>query len=193
MTSSPDALTPYEIGYLFGGPDRVAVVALTALHADGRIKVSPDRHRVYAERRTADDPVEAAALEIVPDVGRVLGLTRLMLATSPAVAEVGARLRAEGLLPGSRLGALRRRGRAQALRRELAESPEGLARVAVLGPEGIADDELREIFATHEYAPPKHVKPLKGPYTGSPVDPLYSNNAPDRAREYGGAFDYGPW
>ncbi len=110
-------LGPYEIAHLCGGPERVAMTVLVGLAGDGRIRVSPDRHRVYAERREPRDPVETAALEVVPKVGRVLGLTMLMIASSPAVEEVGRRLRAERLLPGSRVRALWQWGRVRRVRR----------------------------------------------------------------------------
>jgi hypothetical protein len=168
-------LSPYDIAYLFGGPDRVAMVALVALHDDGRIRITPDRHRVYAERRSAEEPVEAVALALVPDVGRVLGLTRALIAASPAVAEIGRRLRAEGLLPHAGVSALwRRNTRSRALRRELAEASDDLVRVAVRGTAGIADDELRSIFETHVYTPPAH-SPLTNPKRDRPVDPLHGH------------------
>ncbi|GAA4635801.1 hypothetical protein GCM10023196_082800 [Actinoallomurus vinaceus] len=176
-------LSPYEIAYLFAGPDRVAMVALVALHTDGRIRITPDRHRVYAEQRpaaeptetTTPDPVETTVLAVIPDVGRVLGLTRALIAASPAVAEIGRRLRADGLLPHSRMSTLRRRRntRSRSLRRELAEAADGLVRVAVKGTPGIADEELRMIFETHVYAPPAH-SPLINPKRDRPVDPLHA-------------------
>ncbi|GAB3988483.1 hypothetical protein GCM10029978_110990 [Actinoallomurus acanthiterrae] len=193
-------LSPYEIAYLFGGPDRVAMVALVALHTDGRIRITPDRHRVYAEQRSADeatettapDPVETTVLAVVPDVGRVLGLTRTLIAVSPAVAEVGWRLGAEGLLPRSRVSVLwqwRRISRSRSLRRELAEAPDGLVRVAVRGTAGIADDELRKIFETHAYTPPKH-RPLTNPKRDRPVDPLHGHT-PMNPAVYGYSDGYG--
>ncbi|WP_433179835.1 TIGR04222 domain-containing membrane protein [Actinoallomurus sp. CA-150999] len=185
-------LSPYEIAYLFGGADRVAVVALVVLHEGGRIRITPDRHRVYAERRTAQDPIETVALAVIPDIGRVLGLTRLLVALSPAVAEVGWRLRDERLLPSSRLGALwqwRRIRRGRSLRRRLAEAPQGLVRVAVQGTAGIADDELREIFETHVYTLPKH-SPLTNPKRDRPVDPLHGRTPMNPATyDFTGGFD----
>ena len=97
-------LTSYEVGYLCGGADRVAMVVLAGLHADGRIRVSADRCRVHVVRRSSRDEVEKAALEVVPDVGRVFGLTTLMVAASAPVQEVGRGLREKKLMPGSRLG-----------------------------------------------------------------------------------------
>jgi uncharacterized protein (TIGR04222 family) len=152
-------LGPYEIAYLCGGPERVAMTVLVGLAGDGRIRVSPDRHRVYAERREPRDPVETAALEVVPKVGRVLGLTVLMIAASPAVEEVGRRLRAERLLPGSRVRALWQWGRVRRVRRlrRALDRPLSLgapSRVAATGAAGIADRELRTIFETHTWEPP---------------------------------------
>jgi uncharacterized protein (TIGR04222 family) len=106
MTPDHD-LSPYDVAYLFGGPDRVAVVALVALHTDGRIRITPDRHRVYVESNDGElHPVDKTALALIPDVGRVLGLTRALIAASPAVADIGRRLRADGLVQDSRVSAL---------------------------------------------------------------------------------------
>ncbi|MFL6054261.1 MAG: TIGR04222 domain-containing membrane protein [Actinoallomurus sp.] len=192
MTPDHD-LSPYDVAYLFGGPDRVAVVALVALHADGRIRITPDRHRVLAERRYAQDPVETAALNLVPDVGRVLGWIRMLIAASPVVAEIGRRLRADGLFPGARMSALWQRDRIRrnrSLRRELAENPEGLVRVAVQGVAGIPDDELRGIFEAHVYTPPKHVRLTEQKH---PADPLEPNRSSFNhyATGYGDGAEYG--
>ncbi|MEV5704461.1 TIGR04222 domain-containing membrane protein [Actinoallomurus sp. NPDC052274] len=194
MTPDHD-LSPYDVAYLLAGPDRVAVVALVGLHAAGRIRITADRHRVYAVSRDGEqNPVETAALDLIPDVGRVLGLTRALIAASPAVAEIGRRLRADGLLPGSRLSGLWRRDRARrvrSLRREPAEAPEGLMRVAVRGVAGIADDELRAVFETHVYTPPKH-SPLTNPKRDRPVDLLQPDTRlNDAASGYSDGADMG--
>ncbi|GAA4619334.1 hypothetical protein GCM10023195_87330 [Actinoallomurus liliacearum] len=194
MTPDHD-LSPYDVAYLFAGPDRVAVVALVGLHADGRVRITADRHRVYAEARDGElHPVETAALALIPDVGRVLGLTRMLITFSPAVTEVGRRLYADGLLPGSRLSGLWRRDRIRrirSLRRELAEAPEGLMRVAVRGVAGIADDGLRTIFETHVYTPPAH-SPLTNPKRDRPVDLLQPDTRlNDAASGYADGMDGG--
>jgi hypothetical protein len=176
-------LNPYQMAYLCGGPERVAIVVLVALHEDGRIRISPDRHRVYAVQDSPRDEVETAALEVIPKVGRVLGLTVLMVAASPAVEQVGQELREKRLIPSSRLSALWQWGRvktARDLRRGLAKTSEGLARIATLGERAIADDTLREIFETHVYKPPVSI-PLTNPRLGSALDPLHSTETPDRS------------
>jgi hypothetical protein len=180
-------LDAYEIAYLCGGPERVAIVILVALHEDGRIRISPDRHRVYAVQDSPHDEVETAALEVIPKVGRVLGLTVLMVAASPAVEQVGQELREKRLIPNSRLSALWQWGRvktARDLRRGLAQTSEGLARIATLGESAIADDTLREIFETHVYEPPVSI-PLTNPRLGSALDPLHSTETPDRSHGAG--------
>jgi uncharacterized protein (TIGR04222 family) len=176
-------LDAYEIAYICGGPERVAMVVLVALHEDGRIRISSDRHRVYVVRRSPRDEVETAALEVIPKVGRILGLTVLMVAASPAVDQVGQELREKRLIPNSRLSVLWQWGlakKARDLRRSLAKAPaaEGLARVAAMGAAGIADDEFRQIFGTHVYEPPVSVK-LTNPRLRAPLDPL--PEAPDRS------------
>lgn len=183
---------PYEIAYLCGGPERVAMTVLVRLAGDGQIRVSPDRHRVYAERREPRDPVEAAALKVVPKVGRVLGLTVLMIAASPAVEEVGRRLRAERLLPGSRVRALWQWGRvrrARRLRRALDRglSQDALSRVAATGAAGIADHELRTIFETHTWEPPVCIEiSIPKPRVSDPLPEV-----PYRSGLYGAYSDFG--
>lgn len=178
-------LTPYEIAYLCGGPQRVSMVALVGLHEAGRIKISSDRHRVSAIRRSPDDEVQTAALDVVPKVGRVLGLTMLMVAASPAVDRVGERLRTKRLIPSSGLSATWQWGRkktARDIRRRLANAPSAdpLEGVAVMGAAGIADEELRQVFETHVYEPPLSVK-LTGLQVGGSYDPLHSTGTPDRS------------
>jgi uncharacterized protein (TIGR04222 family) len=177
-------LDPYEIAYLCGGRGRVAMTVLVRLAENGQIRISSDRHRVHAVRRAPRDPVETEALEVIPDMGRVLGLTMLMIAASDAVEQVGQQLRADRLVPTSRIGALWQWGRvrhARRLRRGLDRAPtlDGLSRVAAIGAAGIADDELREIFETHVYEPPVSVK-LTNPKLRT-IDPL--PEAPDRSAE----------
>jgi hypothetical protein len=180
-------LNPYQMAYMCGGPERVAMVVLVALHEDGRIRISPDRHRVYAVQDSPRDEVETAALEVIPKVGRVLGLTVLMVAASPAVEHVGQDLREKRLIPNSSLSALWQRGRAKTARdlcRGLAKTSGGLARIATLGERAIADDTLREIFETHVYEPPVSI-PLTNPRLGSALDPLHSTQTPDRSHDAG--------
>ena len=184
MRSHADLAT-YEVAHLCGGPERVAMVAPVGLHEAGRIRISSDRHRVSAVRRSSDDEIQTAVLEVVPKVGRVLGLTMLMVAASPAVDRVGKGLRAKHLIPSSRLNALWQWGRVKAvrgLRRQLTNAPraDSLECVAVMGAAGIADEELRQIFETHVYEPPMSVK-LTGLRVGGGYDPLHSTGTPDHS------------
>lgn len=178
-------LNLYEVAYLCGGPERVTMVALVGLHQAGRISISSDCHRVNAVRRASDDEVQAAVLEIVPKVGRVLGLTTLMVAASPAVDHLGDVLRKKRLVPSSRRSALWQCGRAKAARRlrhQLTKTASGdsLERVAVMGAAGIADEELQQIFETHVYEPPVSIK-LTGLHVGGALDPLHSTGTPDHS------------
>jgi hypothetical protein len=180
-------LDAYEIAYICGGPERVAMVVLVRLVQDGQLTISSDRHRIKAVRRTPRDPVETAALGVVPEVGRVLGLTVLMIAASQAVGQIGRRLRGDRLLPASRVSAWWQWGRvrmARDLRRRLARDPgpAGRERVAVIGAAGIDDDTVRQIFETHVYEPPRSVKPVSL-RLGAPLDPLHSTDTPDRSAD----------
>jgi hypothetical protein len=130
----------YEVAYLCGGPERVALSAVVTMRRDGRIKISPARHRVQA---TTDDqashPVERAVLDAAPWPGMGLGSVLDEVAGSAAVRSTGDQLCRRGLL--GKHSHLTRAGRK--LRDELeGEVPNGL-RIAVLGP-GDVDDELRK-------------------------------------------------
>ena len=72
MTSMSE-LDVYEIAYLCGGVQRVALAAVAAMQQDGRIKISRTRHRVQVVHRRAGQPVERAVLEAVPGSGKALG------------------------------------------------------------------------------------------------------------------------
>lgn len=186
-------LDAYEIAYLCGGSERVAMVVLVGLHGAGRISVSADRHRVHAVRRSFDDEVQAAALEVIPEVGRVLGLTVRMVTASPAVDKIGRELCEKRLMPSSRLSVLWQWGRARMardLRRRLAKasSAEPVECVAVMGAAGIADKELRQIFETHVYEPPVSIK-LTGLRVGG-SDPLHSTGTPDRSSSLNAAANF---
>jgi hypothetical protein len=186
-------LDAYEVAYLCGGPERVAMVVLVGLYEVGRISVSADRHRVHAVRRSSDDGVQAAALEVIPEVGRVLGLTVQMIAASPAIHGVGRELREKRVMPSSRLSVVWQWGRARTardLRRRMAKaSPaEPLECVAVMGAAGIADDGLRQIFDTHVYEPPVSIK-LTGLRVGG-SDPLHSTGTPDWSSSLNAAANF---
>jgi hypothetical protein len=173
-------LYPYQIAYLCGGPERVAVVALVALWESRQIKISPARHRVEEIQFAPRNPVEKAALEAIPDsTGQLLGSTIQAIADSAAVQKIGQALRAEQMLPDSRVSTLWQWGRIWArrsLRRRMTADPppDSPLRVAALGTAGIADEKLRQIFETPD--PPRTKIPKLSP--DFPVDPFYANNAP---------------
>lgn len=173
-------LDVYEVAYLCGGPQRVALAAVVAMQQDGRIKISRTRHRVQIAHRTAGHPVEQAVLAAVPDSGQVLGPVLHDVAHSAALAELIDGLQQHGLVGHHSLTGhphLSAAGR-QACK-ELEDSGPKVARdrrVAVLGASGIADAVLRDIVQTPDPPPGgrlvakarKHEKP--GPYPGFPVD-----------------------
>jgi uncharacterized protein (TIGR04222 family) len=133
-------LTTYEIAWLVAGAERVAQVALVALASDGRLAVAYKRQRVKVQRLEAADPIEAAALELVPESGLSVSALVNRLAASAAVLQLESAVRGKGV---------RRRGLLRPSRtyRELVRDPgSGLRRVAVLGTPGIEDERLREVF-----------------------------------------------
>lgn len=177
MTSVSDR-DVYEIAYLCGGAERVALTAVVAMQQDGRITISRTRHRVQVARRTADQPVERAVLDAVPAAGKVLGQLLHEVAHSAAVQELTDGLRRDGLvghhsLAGHpHLSAAGRKARA-----ELEDSGVKVPRerrVAALGASGIADAGLRDIFETPDPPPggkllPKTYK-TAGTYGDVPPD-----------------------
>jgi hypothetical protein len=109
------------------------------MQRDGRIKISPARHRVQATHDQASHPVERAVLDATPWPGMTLGSVLDEVAGSAAVRLTGDQLRSRGLL--GKHSHLTRAGRK--LREELeGDVPDGL-RVAVLGPSDV-DDNLRK-------------------------------------------------
>jgi hypothetical protein len=144
MTSVSE-LDAYEIAYLCGGAERVAVAAVVAMQQDGRIAISRTRHRVQVARRRASQPVERAVLDAVPDAGTVLGQLLNDVAHSAAVREMIDGLRRNGLvghhsLAGRpHLSAAGRKARAELEDSGVKVSRE--RRVAVLGTSGIADTD----------------------------------------------------
>ncbi|MFF5262507.1 TIGR04222 domain-containing membrane protein [Actinomadura viridis] len=146
---SVDELDLYEIAYVCGDAERAAQVVLVALWRDGRIKIAPARQRVTVERPESRDPIEAAALEVIPSTGLPLWRVLTRIAAHPAMARIAASSRTKGLR------------RSRRLRRRLVADPgEGLRRVAVLGTPGIEDRKLRKTFETPdprlaEWARPK--------------------------------------
>ena len=156
MTSLSE-LDVYQVAYLCGGPQRVALAAVASMAQDGRIKISRTRHRVQAVRRRAGRPVERAVLDAVPASGKVLGPLIAEVADSAVVQELIEGLRRGGLVGRHSLAGhphLSAAGRAA--RKELedsgAEAP-GERRVAVLGAAGITNAGLRGIFETPDPPP----------------------------------------
>jgi len=178
MTSVSE-LDVYEIAYLCGGAERVALAAVVAMQQDGRIMISRTRHRVHVARRRASQPVERAVLDAVPDAGKVLGQLLHDVAHSAAVQELLVDgLRRAGLAGHYSLTGHRHLSAAGRKARTELEDP-GVKvprerRVAVLGTSGIADAALRDIFETPD--PPPGGKLV--PKTRKTAD-TYSDAPPD--------------
>jgi hypothetical protein len=155
--TSLSELDVYEVAFVCGGPQRVALAAVAAMAQDGRIKISRTRHRVQVVQRRAGPPPEGAVLDAVPASGKVLGPLLEQVARSVAVRELAEGLRNSGLvghhsLAGhSRLSAAGRTAR-KALEGCAAEVS-GERRVAVLGTAGIASAGLRGVFETPDPPP----------------------------------------
>ena len=97
MTSVSE-LDVYQVAYLCGGPQRVALAAVAAMARDGGVKISRTRHRVQAVHRRAGRPVERAVLDAMPASGKVLGPLLKEVAHSAAVQELIEGLRLGGLV-----------------------------------------------------------------------------------------------
>jgi hypothetical protein len=111
------------------------------MHQDGRVKISPARHRVVVTRDEASHPVERAVLDAAAWPGMGLRFVLDEVAGSAAVHSAEDELRRRGLLgKHSHLTATGRE-----LRDELRdEIPEGV-RIAVLGTSGV-DSALRKVL-----------------------------------------------
>jgi hypothetical protein len=176
-------LDSYEIAYLCGGPDRVALVVLVTLHQQGRIRISAGRHRVSVLHRRATEPMHAAVLDAVPDTGKVLGAVVQAVTGSPQVLALIEALKAKGLAARRRLPAgpsLTAQGR-RVRRRLKAAQPAG-HQIAVLGTTGIDDATLRRAFETPDPPPGRTLIP-KNPYKAAP-DPTTGAAAPDRTMDF---------
>ena len=155
--ASVNELDVYEIAYLCGGTERVALAAVIAMQQDGRITISRTRHRVKVARRRNSRPVERAVLDAVPDAGKVLGQLLHDAAHSAAVQELIDGLRRDGLTGQHTLAGHPHLSAAGLKARTELEDP-GVTvpserRVAVLGTNGIADAGLRDIFETPDPPP----------------------------------------
>ena len=136
-----ERLTEHEIAWLVGGSERASLVAFVALAKDGSLKVAYKRHRVKVERNEPTGPIEAAALDLVPESGLSVVDFISRLTASSAVLELDSTLRAKRI----------RRSRwlvwPSRTYRDLVKHPgTGPRRVAVLGVPGIEDDRLRDIL-----------------------------------------------
>lgn len=147
-----ERLTTYEIAWLVGGAERAALVVFVALAADGRLDVAHKRQRVKVARSESTYPVEAAALELVPESGLAVTDFLRRIAATPAVADLGAAVRAKGQLRVLR--------RFSPTYRELVKNPgTGVRRVAVLGVPGVEDERLRDMLE-HPLPPMPKIDPL---------------------------------
>ena len=179
--TSLSELDVYQVAYLCGGPQRVALAAVAAMAQDGRIKISRARHRVQVVHRRAGQPVERAVLDGVPAPGKVLGPLLEEVAHSAAVRELIEELRSGGLVGHHSLaGHPHLSAAGHAARRELEDSGAdvpGERRVAVLGTAGITNAGLRGIFETPDPLPGSE---LAGRRTGKNAAPrTYSDIPPD--------------
>jgi hypothetical protein len=177
MTSVSE-LDVYEIAYLCGGAERVALAAVVGMQQDARITISRSRHRVQVARRRASQPVECAVLDAIPGTGKVLGQLLHDVAHSAAVHELIDGLRRDGLVGHysvaghPHLSAAGRKARA-----ELEDSGVKVPRerrVAVLGASGIGDAGLRDIFETPDPPPGGKLLPKTRKNAGT-----YSDVPPD--------------
>ena len=176
--ASVSSLDVYEVGYLCGGAERVALAAVVAMSEDGRITISRTRHRVQVARRRASQPVERAVLDAVPNTGQVLGQLLRNVAHSIAVLELIDGLRQHGLVGRHwmaghpHLSAAGRKARAE-LEDPAVPVPRE-RRVAVLGASGITEPGLRDIFETPDPPPgPRQLSKTRktaGPYNDVPPD-----------------------
>ena len=163
-------LSLYEVAYLCGGPRRVALTAVVTMHQDGRVKISPARHRVVATRDEASHPVERAVLDAAPWPGMGLRFVLEEVADSAAVRSAEDELRRRGLL--GKHSHLTTTGRE--LRDELRDKvPEGL-RIAVLGTSGV-DSALRKVLEAPDPPPgstliPKRRDKGQHAYDETPAD-----------------------
>jgi hypothetical protein len=175
--ASPSDLDVYEIAYLCGGSDRVALTAVAAMARDGRIRISRTRHRVQVVRRRGGQPAERAVLDAVPDSGKVLGPLLADVARSAAVAELIEGLRRGGLVGHHSLtGHPHLSASGRQVRGKLKNSGAGVPadqRVAVLGAAGIADAGLRGIFEAPDPPPGGKLVPKtrRHGYDEVPPDP----------------------
>ncbi|NYD51025.1 hypothetical protein BJY14_007008 [Actinomadura luteofluorescens] len=169
-----DEFTPYETALLCGGPTRAARVALLALYEKRRVRVSRGTRRVTVVEREAEDAVQAALLDEVPDTGFQLGYVLDAVAESDEVAAVAGGLVERGLLRRGFRGRLRPTRKGKAARRRLradagsgtpsglgvlkGAAPDAVTRLAALGTAAVEDAKLRHVMEMD------NPKPLDLPY-----------------------------
>jgi hypothetical protein len=153
MTRTATELDVYEAAYVAGGPDRVVDAALVALVRSGRVRVHSPGELATAEL-TRRHPVEAAVLDAVgPSGHRSAETIRWRALKDARLTDLGQKLRADGLVAGSRPIAAIRRGTekgqpTRAGKRLLAELDARYAsgpdewRVALGGRQAMADRAL---------------------------------------------------
>lgn len=177
MTSVGE-LDVYEIAYLCGGSERVALAAVVAMQQDRRITISRTRHRVQVAHRGASQQIERAVLDALPEAGKVLGQLLHDVAHSAAVQELIDGLRRNGLVGHhSVAGHPHLSAAGRKARTELEDSGVKVPRerkVAVLGASGIGDAGLRDIFQTPDPPPGGKLLPkarkTAGTYNDVPPD-----------------------
>ena len=162
--------TPYKIALLCGGPERVAQCALLALYERRRVRVSKATRRVTVVEHIADDAVQAALLDEVPDSGFPLGRVLSAVADSPVVASVAGALAAGGLVRRGVRGRIRLTLKGRAARRGLratagSSASTGLAALkrdaasstvtafAALGPTAVQDAKFRHALEGEDFKP----------------------------------------
>ncbi|MEV6412472.1 TIGR04222 domain-containing membrane protein [Kribbella sp. NPDC051718] len=150
------ALSLHELSYLCGGPRRAVLTAVLALCQSEQLELGADgrAYRVDETPSTAGWPVEAdvvelAVLEVVTVGGIDLKAIVETVAGSRAIRQTRGMLAARGLAPKWWPG-LTGAGR-RARREVLANPPEGLRRIAVLGPKAIEDAQLRRTLSEPSY------------------------------------------
>ncbi len=109
-SAGPDRqLDPYEVGYLAGGPTRAAQVVIADFVDSGAVRVDSSG-QVYGVDRAALDQQSAFLATPFPELWMPAGVSVHQLqgtiAGLPAIADIKARLRAEGLLVSSARAAM---------------------------------------------------------------------------------------
>jgi hypothetical protein len=147
------ALSLHELSYLCGGPRRAVLTAVLALCQSEQLEIGADGRAYRLDELGAAElePVEEAVLEVVPVAGFDLISITEAVAGSRGMKQTRSMLAARGLAPRW-LPGLTGAGR-RARHEVLANPPEGLRRIAVLGAEAIQDAQLRRTLTDPTYRP----------------------------------------